>query len=113
MLNRAGVGVAALLVSVSFAQAGPCTAEITTTQAAIDAKIEAIAGSGKDAAQSIRAQLGEQPTPELLARAEAALGEATNSQKALLLLARARILDRADNPGCKAVVEQSRQLLAQ
>ena len=51
MLNRAGVGVAALLVSVSFAQAGPCTAEITATQAAIDAKIEAIAGSGKDAAQ--------------------------------------------------------------
>ena len=46
-------------------------------------------------------------------RAEAALGEGTNSQKALLLLARARILDRADNPGCKAVVEQSRQLLAQ
>ena len=81
-------------------------------QTSVDAKIDATAGVGKDAAQSIRAQLGYQPTPESIARAESSLGEGAGNQRALVLLARARILDRDGDAGCKVILEQANRTLA-
>jgi hypothetical protein len=65
--------VAALLMSVSFAHAGPCTAQVAQIERQINADT-ATASEGPSAAQTIGAQLGRQPTPATVQRAEQEAG---------------------------------------
>ena len=66
--------------------AGPCTAEIAQAQAAVDARIEAIAGAGPTGSQSVGAQLHRQPTPGSMAQAEGRLGEGSVGERAVAAL---------------------------
>ena len=68
-------GAVALAASYSTAQAGPCGADIDATQARFDAKLDAIAASGRTAPQSLSADRSAQPTPRSIATAEERLGE--------------------------------------
>src|SRR5436305_1636654 len=66
---------AALVCAMSAATAGPCQHEIDRMQARVDAVLEAAAGSGPAAAESLAARLHRQPTPDSIAAAEKKLGE--------------------------------------
>ncbi len=75
ILLRLLCGVALFAASISATYAGPCSAAIDATQGRIDAKLEAIAASGKFAPQGISAGMSDQPTPHSIAAAEVRLGE--------------------------------------
>jgi hypothetical protein len=90
--------VAALLMSVSLAQAGPCTAQITQIERQINADT-ANASEGPSAAQTIGAQLGRQPTPATVQRAEQEAG--TIAQAAL------DNVRKADNAGNAAACREA------
>ncbi len=72
------------------ARAAPCAAEIGKVQAAVDAKIDAIAGSGPESAETRAARLHYQPTPASIAAAERRLHESEGATRALAALVRAR-----------------------
>jgi hypothetical protein len=74
-LLRALCGAAIFAASISASHAGPCSADIDAMQGRIDAKLEAIAASGKFAPQGISAGMSDQPTPHSIAAAEVRLGE--------------------------------------
>ena len=57
------VSAAAMALAIMPTRAGPCTGEIVRLQAAVDAKIEAIAGAGPTAPESVEATRHDQPTP--------------------------------------------------
>jgi hypothetical protein len=90
--------IAALLMSVSPAHAGPCTAQIAQVKQQIDASNVDAAG-GPSAPQTIRAQLGRQPTP---ATVEGAEHEANAFARAALNHVR-----RADDAGNAVVCRQA------
>lgn len=101
-----------LVVVTTMAQAGPCSRAIDRMQAQIDARLEAIAASGKTAKQSLAADQSRQPTPESIAAAEATLGEGKGAQAALADLARARKFDQAGSAArCKREVRRARRAL--
>jgi hypothetical protein len=79
----------------SQAQAGPCAAKIDKVQAAVDAKIDAIAANGPTSAETRAARLHYQPTPASIAAAERRLRESEGTTRALADLVRARKADRA------------------
>jgi hypothetical protein len=92
-------GAAFFAVSHATAQAGPCAASIDAMQARIDARLEAIAATGRMAPESISAGLSAQPTPHSIAVAEERLGELNqhlvrNMRRAMT---RARAADAAGN----------------
>jgi hypothetical protein len=92
-----GAVTVALLTLPGYA--GPCTHEIDSMQAAIDAALEAKAAAGPAARESTAATMHHQPTPGSIAAAEARLGEvsAQNVEAVSAALARAREADRADD----------------
>jgi hypothetical protein len=93
--------------------AGPCTAEIAQVQAAVDARIEAIAGAGPMGSQSVGAQLHRQPTPGSMAQAEGRLGEGPVGERAVAALAQARQADAAgDADGCRRALAEARSAIA-
>jgi hypothetical protein len=99
----------ALLLPAGPSFAGPCTAEIAQAQAAVDARIEAIAGAGPMGSQSLGAQLHRQPTPGSMAGAESRLGEGLVGERAVAALARARAADAAgDADGCRRALGEAR-----
>jgi hypothetical protein len=103
--------ILAILFAPTSSYAGPCTPEISRIQVEIDKQIEITAEKGKTAKQTVGAQLGHQPTPQSIAEAEAALGEAA-PQAALLALARARELDkRGDAKGCTLAAQEAQRAL--
>jgi hypothetical protein len=80
------------LALLTSAHAGPCTSEIEAVEKAINAANSPYAPM---APQSVGAQLGHQPTPSSVARAE---GQADAGYQAAL--DRARALDNERNPQC-------------
>jgi hypothetical protein len=103
----------AFVMAATWAHAGPCTAEIDKLQAQVDAKIEAIAGSGPAAAESRAARLHHQPTPASIAAAEQRLHESEGTKRALAALARARKADEAGNTdACDKALAQARAAIA-
>ncbi|NNM73061.1 hypothetical protein [Enterovirga aerilata] len=106
------LGVAALVIPGASAQAGPCTAQIDAAQAAVDARIDAVAGAGRAGTESREARLHRQPTPGSVAQAEGKLGEGAQAERALAALGRAREADRAnDASGCEAALAEVRRAL--
>jgi hypothetical protein len=100
-------------VSLSTAQAGPCTVQIERVQAQLDKRIEAIAGAGATGGQSVAAQLGHQPTPGSIAAAEEKLGEGKSLSPALAALSRARKADAdGDSAGCDQALAEAERALA-
>jgi hypothetical protein len=86
------------------AQAGPCTADIAQFESVVRQS-----GGNPDAGlmahQSVDAQLGHQPTPSSLRRAEDRLHSKFSAR-----MARARLLDEQGNPGCAAALRATKKL---
>ena len=69
------VGASILGLLTLPCQAGPCTKDIQSMQARIDAHLGKTAAAGPSAKQSVGAQMHRQPTPGSMANAERQLGE--------------------------------------
>ena len=92
-----------LALGIGCAQAGPCTADIAKIEKAVS---EPNSPFGPTAPQSVGAQLGRQPTPSSMARAEQKAG--SNYQAALT---RAQALDNQNKPACKKAVRKLKALV--
>jgi hypothetical protein len=95
--------VAAIALSTSPGNAGPCTHEIDREWVEVGAKIQARIGAGRSYIQGTVGLLHRQPTPSSLAAAEEKVGEMwVPLEAAVLALARAREADHANDAGiCK------------
>jgi hypothetical protein len=94
---------ALLALGVGCAQAGPCSADIAKIEKALDAPNSPLGPTG---GQTVGAQLGRQPTPSSMARAEQKAD--TNYQT---VLTRAQTLDKQNNPACKKAVKKLKALV--
>ena len=94
---------ALLALGVGCAQAGPCSADIAKIEKALNAPNSPF---GPTARQTVGAQLGRQPTPASMARAEQKAD--TNYQT---MLTRAQTLDNQNNPACKKAVKKLKALV--
>ena len=99
-----GAIVFAAFMSASYA--GPCSDQIDSMQARIDAKLEAKAAAGPTAREGVGAGMSDQPTPRSMAAAEEKLGEVSsqtvNAVRQAMAQARA-----ADSAGDKNACEQA------
>ncbi|MEZ5891238.1 MAG: hypothetical protein R3D52_13935 [Xanthobacteraceae bacterium] len=108
------VSAAAMALAILPSRAGPCTSEIDRLQAAVDAKIEAIAATGPTAPESVEATRHDQPTPGSIAAAEEKLGAGPDMTDAVAALKRAREADNAnDTSACDEALAEVRRLLSQ
>lgn len=90
-------------------QAGPCTKDIQSMQARIDAHLGKTAAAGPSAKQSVEAQMHRQPTPGSMASAERKLGELSPSTivKVNEAMDRAQKADTAgDAAGCRQALDE-------
>ena len=92
-----------LALGIGSAQAGPCTADIAKIEKAVS---EPNSPFGPTARQTVGAQLGEQPTPASMARAEKRAGSRYEAA-----LKRAQALDNQNNPACKKAVKKLKALV--
>lgn len=98
-----------LVIFAPSAQAASCSHEIDRVQAAVDARIDAIAAKDPGVAESRSARLHRQPTPASIAAAERRQRGDARAERALGALARARAARRGgDVTGCFAAVAQAR-----
>jgi hypothetical protein len=106
--------MAALAVSISPANAGPCSSAIDAVQARIDAALEAEAAAGPTAKEGVAAGMSVQPTPRSIAAAEEKLGDLSPQKidAVTQAMTRARAADNAgDNSACEqALADAQRQL---
>jgi hypothetical protein len=103
-LTAAPVLGAALILSVASAHAGPCTAKIAQFEKVVR-QSASTPGAGPTASQTIGAQLGHQPTPGSVRRAE---GRAQATFESAL--ARARRLDaRGNRAGCTSALAEAKR----
>jgi hypothetical protein len=103
--NTAWIVAAVLLVSTASAQAGPCSADIAQFESTIrrPATNPLPEPTGR---QTIGAQLGHQPTPDSVSRAE---GQAQAGFEAAL--ARAKALDTQGRSECAQALRDARLTL--
>ena len=94
---------ALLMLGVGCAQAGPCSADIAQIEKALNQPNSPFGPTGR---QTVGAQLGRQPTPSSMARAEKKAD--TNYQT---VLTRAQALDNQNNPACKKTVKKLKALV--
>ena len=94
---------ALLALGIGCAQAGPCSADIAKIEKALNEPNSPFGPTGR---QTVGAQLGRQPTPASMARAEKKAD--TNYQTALT---RAQALDNQNNPACKKAVKKLKALV--
>jgi hypothetical protein len=94
---------ALLALGIGCAQAGPCSADIAKIEKALNEPNSPFGPTGR---QTVGAQLGRQPTPSSMARAEKKAD--TNYQTALT---RAQALDNQNNPACKKAVKKLKALV--
>jgi hypothetical protein len=107
------LALALTLCLAAAARAAPCAAEIGRVQAAVDAKIDAIAGSGPESAETRAARLHYQPTPASIAAAERRLHESEGATRALAALVRARKANRAgQESACEDALREARAAIA-
>ena len=92
-------------LSLSVAQAGPCSADIAQFEQAIRNS----AGNpfaGLTAPQSVRAQVDVQPTPQSVEKAQASL-----KAKFSALMAQAKQLDaKGDGAGCSSALTKAKRM---
>ena len=94
---------ALLVLGVGCAQAGPCSADIAKIEKALNAPNSPFGPTGR---QTVGAQMGRQPTPSSMARAEKKAD--TNYQA---VLTQAQTLDNQNNPACKKAVKKLKALV--
>jgi hypothetical protein len=94
---------ALLALGVGCAQAGPCSADIAKIEKVLNEPNSPFGPTGR---QTVGAQLGRQPTPSSMARAEQKAG--SHYQAALT---RAQTLDNQNNPACKKAVKKLKALV--
>lgn len=103
---------ALLLAALGMASASPCAGLLEPTQAALDTYIETVAARGATATESTGALLDHDPSPEGLAKSEAAIGDGTVPLRAQQALDAARAAQKAgDEAGCLAGVAKARGLI--
>ena len=103
-LTRLALMTSALLaLGVGCAQAGPCSADIAKIEKALNEPNSPFGPTGR---QTVGAQLGRQPTPASMARAEQKAG--SHYQAALT---QAQTLDNQNNPACKKAVKKLKALV--
>jgi hypothetical protein len=90
-------------MSMAWAQAGPCTSEISKIEQAVNEPNSMYAPTAR---QTVGAQLNRQPTPESIARAEQK-ADAHYDQ----VLSKAKSLDAANNPDCENAVKELKLLI--
>jgi hypothetical protein len=97
----------AVIVFAAPANAGPCGEEVAALRATLPQNPKVGSVGDGSAPQSVGAQLGHQPTPESIARAEqSALSKVANA------LSRADAFDAADNQrACRHALSKARLLL--
>jgi hypothetical protein len=104
-IAAAAIAVFALGLGVASAHAGPCSSQIAQFEKAVRQSAND-PGAGPTAPQSIGAQLGQQPTPGSVKRADER-AQATFDTT----LARAKRLDAQGNrAGCKRALAQAKRL---
>ena len=101
-----GLTTVVIAASISSARAGPCSPEIDSMLARIDARLEAKAAAGPSAKESAGALVDRQPTPSSIARAEESLGEVSTETVAAVKQAMGRA-HAADSAGDKNACEQA------
>ena len=94
---------ALLALGIGCAEAGPCSADIAKIEKALNEPNSPLGPTGR---QTVGAQLGRQPTPASMARAEKKAD--TNYQT---VLTRAQALDNQNNPACKKAVKKLKALV--
>jgi hypothetical protein len=105
MKASAAFVIAALSVGVASAHAGPCTHKIAQFEQAVR-QSAGNPDAGPMAPQSIGAQLGYQPTPRSVQRADARAQAAFDAA-----LARAKRLDaRGDRAGCTRALAAAKRM---
>jgi hypothetical protein len=85
-------------------------------QARVDAKLDAVAGSGHSAPQSTQAQLHRQPTPGSVAEAESRVGDASAriAQAANAAIARAREADlKGHQKACEEALAEAQRAVGE
>ena len=99
---------------MSTSYAGPCSHEIDSVQAAIDAKLGAKAVAGPSARESTAATTHRQPTPGSIAAAESKLGDVSSQKVEAVAAAMARAREAyyaGDQSACeKALADVQRAL---
>ena len=107
------LGLFGLTMLVRGSAAGPCAQAIDASQSKIDARIEAIAGSGRSSKEGLAATMHRQLTPQSVVAEEIRLGEGAKLPAALDALARARQAEEAENKeSCeKALIEAEAALV--
>jgi len=100
------LSAAALAGSIVRADAGVCSDAVTSMQAHVDARLDAIAGAGRAAVESGGALMHRQPTPNSVAAAEEKLGELSPEKMGAIRVAMARARE-ADAAGDKAACERA------
>ena len=86
------------------AQAGPCTTDIAQFESVIR-QSGGDPDAGLSAQQTIGAQLGHQPTPSSVRRADSRLQSKFSAR-----MARAKLLDAQGNPGCVVALREAKKL---
>jgi hypothetical protein len=110
------VSAAALPAFVSESYAGACASEIDAMQARVDARIEALARSGRSAPESSGALLHRQPTPGSIAEAESRVGDASAriAQAANAAIARAREADlKGHQKACEEALADAQRAIGE
>ena len=108
---RISIKITATLIACSSnflaygsAQAGPCTTDIAQFESVIR-QSGGDPDAGLSAQQTIGAQLGHQPTPSSIRRADSRLQSKFSSR-----MARAKLLDSQDNPRCIVALREAKKL---
>ena len=86
------------------AQAGPCTTDIAQFESVIR-QSGGDPDAGLSAQQTIGAQLGHQPTSNSIRQADSRLHSKLSER-----MARAKLLDAQDNPGCAVALRAAKKL---
>ena len=94
---------ALLALGIGCAEAGPCSADIAKIEKVLNEPNSPFGPTGR---QTVGAQLGRQPTPASMARAEQKAG--SHYQAALT---QAQTLDNQNNPACKKAVKKLKALV--
>ncbi|MGH6819037.1 MAG: hypothetical protein ACREC1_09730, partial [Methylovirgula sp.] len=82
-------------------------------QAAVDARIDAIARSGPESAETRAARMHDEPTPASIAAAEHRLHESEGATRALAALVQARKANRAGKESaCERALREARTAIA-
>lgn len=103
------ITASALCLLTPPCQAGPCTKDIESMQARIDAHLGKTAAAGPSAKQSVGAQMHRQPTAGSMANAERQLGELSPETivKVNEAMDRAQKADVAgDESGCRQALDE-------